>query len=345
MFLTEQEILDTPHALNRTYDYFTEQASALRSFFTANTQRKLVFFGCGSSHMLAKSAAALFSSLPNTTAFAIPAGDYIVSPEFWREIVHGSIVVTLSRSGRTSEIVRSIRHIKQEVPCPVISISAQDDNDIMPMSDLDLTLDWCYDKSVCQTRTVANLYAATQLLAAAYTGDITIAKAVKAVCDANSAFQQSTREALEQIAALDWRDIVVLADGPLCGIAEEGALAFTEITMLPGRYFHLLDYRHGPVVISNKHTLTIIVLQDTEEQLQGALVKEQIARGGTVVTMSANEQNIYNSTAHITLTNSGSFAIAGIELIYISQMLALLKSVALGGNPDAPTGLDAYITL
>lgn len=38
----------------------------------------------------------------------------------------------------------------------------------------------------------------------------------------------------------------------MCGIAEEGALAFTEIAMLTGRYFHLLDYRHGPIVISGE---------------------------------------------------------------------------------------------
>lgn len=51
--------------------------------------------------------------------------------------------------------------------------------------------------------------------------------------------------ACHEIANLDWDNVVVLADGPICGIAEEGALAFTEISMLTGRYFHLLDYRHG----------------------------------------------------------------------------------------------------
>ena len=35
----------------------------------------------------------------------------------------------------------------------------------------------------------------------------------------------------------------------------------------------------------------------------------------------------------------------GILFIYVAQMTALLKAIALGGNPDQPKGLDAYISL
>ena len=348
MFLTEQEILDTPRALLRTCDYFNGEKETLDNFFAHNTQRKFVFFGCGSSHMLAKSAAALFASLPNTTASAIPAGDYIVNPEFWRETVRGSIVVALSRSGRTSEIVRAVAHCKETMKCPVASISMQNENDMMPLmtkNDLNLTLDWCYDKSVCQTRTVANLYAATLLLAAAYTGDVALASAVRAAGEKNAAFQAKNGPALEAISARDWNNVVVLADGPVCGIAEEGALAFTEISMLCGRYFHLLDYRHGPIVISGPQTLTLMLLHPNEESLQSAMVQDVMSHGGPVVTVSAQSGNPYGAEAHIQIEDIDNFAAWGIPFIYLAQMTALLKAIALGGNPDAPKGLDAFITL
>lgn len=345
MFLTEQEILDTPQALRRTYSYFTEQTAPLKGFFAEHTQRKLIFCGCGSSYMLAKSAAAIFSSMPGTAAFAIPAGDYTVNPDFWQETIRDSIIVSLSRSGRTTEMVRTIRSIKEMQGCPVISISMEKDNDIMPMSDLDLTMDWCYDRSVCQTRTVANLYAAVLLLACAYTEDATLLKSVEKVCLQSDAFQQQNRSVLEQLAVLPWRNVVVLADGPVCGIAEEAALAFTEIAMLPGSYFHLLDYRHGPVVISSDKTLTLMLLQTGEDKLQGSLVKELVARGGPVVTVSEQTGNPYGAMTHICLGEVSHFAVTGIAFIYLAQMLGLLKAIEMGGNPDAPTGLNAYITL
>lgn len=345
MFLTEAEILDTPAALERTCGYFSERQADISEFFAKYSQRKLVFLGCGSSYMLAKSAAALFSAFPGTAAFAIPAGDYIVNPAFWRETVRGSIAVTISRSGRTSEMVRAVEQMKESCACPVVSLSMEAGNDISPMSDLDLTMDWCYDRSVCQTRTVTNLYAAILLLGAAYAQDAVLAESVREACQCSGRFQRENRAVLEAVAGLDWKNVTVLADGPLCGIAEEAALAFTEIAMLTGRYFHILDYRHGPVVVSGPDTLTLMLLSPTEDSLQGDLVRDVMAHGGPVVTVSRHGENVFGSAAHISMPEIRSFAAWGILFIYVAQMLALRKSVSLGGNPDAPKGLDAYITL
>ena len=345
MFLTEQEIMDTPNALTRTCKLFEEKKEDMAAFFKKYTQKKFTFFGCGSSYMLAKSAAALFQSFSGTAASTLPAGDYIVDPASWQEAVRGSIVVTLSRSGRTTELVRAAKYIKDTLGCPVISLSMEENNDITPMADMECIMDWCYDKSVCQTRTVCNLYAALLLLGASYSGDDALAHAVEAAAGMDAAFQEKNRPVLEQIAALDWNSAVVLADGPVCGIAEEGALAFTEIAMLTGRYFHLLDYRHGPVVISGPNTLTLMLLQPGETALQGAMVKDVMSHGGPVVTISDQPGNPYGAAAHIQIAGIDKFAAWGIPFIYLPQMLALLKAVALGGNPDAPTGLDPYITL
>lgn len=344
MFLTEKEILDTPNALKQTYSYVCEKSEEIKAFFEKNN-RKFTFFGCGSSYMLSKSAAALFASYENTSAAAIAAGEYIVDPDFWKETVRDSIVVTISRSGKTSEMVKAVKHIKETLGCNVISISMKDNNDIMPMSQLNITLDWCYDNSVCQTRTVTNLYTAILLLASYYANDEALRLSVKAACETNEKFMAENRETLEKIASLDWEDVTVLADGPVRGIAEEGALAFTEIAMLTGRYFPMLDYRHGPVVISNEKSLTIMLINPAEDSLQKDMVADVISHGGPVVVVSKHKDNIYGATAHIQIDGIEKFAAWGIPFIYISQMTSLIKSVNMGGNPDAPKGLDAFIIL
>ena len=345
MFLTEAEILDTPLSLNYTCQYFEKNKKNLEQFFQENQQKKFTILGCGSSYMLAKSTASLFASLPGTSANAIAAGDYIVDPLFWYETVKGSIVLLLSRSGKTSEMVWALKHIKEAHGCPAVSITTEAGNDLMPLCDLNLTLDWCHDDSVCQTRTVTNLYASTLLLAAEYARDDRLRESVLAAMRESSSFQLKYRPVLAEIANLDWDNVVVLADGPICGIAEEGALAFTEISMLTGRYFHLLDYRHGPIVVSGKRTLTLALLRPGEEKLQSAMMKDVIQRGGPVVTISHCTENRYDAAAHIQIPEVGEFAAWGILFIYVAQMTALLKAIALGGNPDQPKGLDAYISL
>ena len=164
-------------------------------------------------------------------------------------------------------------------------------------------------------------------------------------CKGRYAFHLKNRHVLEDIAARDWNNVVVLADGPVCGIAEEGALAFTEIAMLTGRYFHLLDYRHGPIVVSGEKTLTMMLLNPAEEDLQAAMVRDVIGHGGTVITVSNKPENKYGATAHIQIDGIEHFAAWGIPFIYLAQMTSLLKSIALGGNPDKPQGLDPYISL
>ncbi len=345
MFLTEKEILDTPNSLKKTYSYFCDRAEDVKAFFKSNTNRKFTFFGCGSSFMLSKSASLLFSSFENTSASAIAAGEYIVDPEFWKETVKDSIVVTISRSGKTSEMVKAVSHIKETLGCDVISISMKDNNDIMPMAQLNMTLDWCYDNSVCQTRTVTNLYTSILLLASYYNNDEALRESVKVACETNEKFQADNRETLEKIAALDWTDVTVLADGPVRGIAEEGALAFTEITMLTGRYFPMLDYRHGPIVISGNKSLTIMLINPAEDDLQKDMVADVMSHGGPVVVVSKHKDNIYGATAHIQIDGIDNFAAWGIPFIYLSQMTSLIKSVNMGGNPDAPKGLDAFIIL
>ncbi len=53
----------------------------------------------------------------------------------------------------------------------------------------------------------------------------------------------------EQVAERDWNKVVILADSELEGIASEAALAFAEIPQLPANYYHVLDVRHGPMVL------------------------------------------------------------------------------------------------
>lgn len=239
----------------------------------------------------------------------------------------------------------AVKHISETLGCPVASITAREDNKLSAMSELDIVMPWIHDNSVCQTRTVSNIYAACLLLGSLYAGKPSLYESILAAGAECNAFHLKNASVFAEIATMDWDNAVVLADGPVCGIAEEGALAFTEIAMLTGRYFHLLDYRHGPIVISGKKTLTLILLRPGADALQEAMVRDVIGHGGIVVTVSGEGENLYGANAHIQIKGIEDFAAWGIPFIYTIQMISLLKSIALGRNPDQPEGLDAFISL
>ncbi len=345
MYLTEQEIMSTHEALTQTYDRMLSQKEEIEAFFRQNPQRKFLFIGCGSSYMLSKTCERLFDVRPGASAAALAGGDYLVNPGYYEELVKGSIVVALSRSGLTSEILRAVTHMKETCGVKVVSVTMKEENDLAGLSDLSVKLPWAYDNSVCQTRTVTNLYAASLLLCAFCYEDGALVRAVETAVGQNEAYKKNLRAPLEAIGGKPFRNVVVLADGPLCGLAQEGALAFTEIALVPGSFFNLLDYRHGPMVLNTKDTLTIVFVQPGEAHYQSRMIEDLKSHGGLLVTVGTGEGNPFGVDLHVRLDGIDRFEAMGIPFIYVCQMIALSKALANGTNPDAPTGLDAYITL
>lgn len=345
MFYTETEIMTQHEALKSTFDYFAAKKSEIAGFFEKTGKRKFVFMGCGSSQMLSRSAQVLFSACPYTEAVSIAGGDYLVNPDFYENTIKNAIIVTLSRSGQTTEIVKSCEYIKEKYGNAVISLSAKDKSDVMPLSDLNLVIDWCYDQSVCQTRTVTNIYTSILLLCAIYNNDDELVAEIEKAISLNDEYKTKLRPVLADVAAKAWDKAVVLADGALIGLAQEGALAFGEIAMLPGRCYNMLDFRHGPIVLSNDKELAIMLIQPNGKDLQKNMIEDVKERGDYVITVSNEEGNPYDSDLHVCIGDIKRFEAWGIPFIFIMQMVSYEKAIVLGGNPDEPTGLDAYITL
>jgi len=345
MYYTEQEIMSQHEALQRTYEYLKSKKEDLAWFFERTGKRQFVLMGCGSSYMLAKSGQRLFGSYENTQAIAVAGGDFLVNPRPYLNFIKDSIVICLSRSGKTSEMVRSVERIKREFNCPILSVTMRADNALAPYADINLILDWCYDESVCQTRSVTNFYLAEAMLAAFYGGDTELEKDLGIAASENEKYKEVYRPILAEAAKKDWEKVVVLADGAACGVAEEGALAFAEISRLPGYYSNLLDYRHGPMVLNDDKTLNIILLSNGDMKLQRALVEDIKKRNGIVIIAYETAENIFDADIHIHLGSCKRQESLGIPFLFVMQILALEKALRKGCDPDVPEGLDAYITL
>lgn len=345
MYITEKEIMTQHIALEKTHNQIISQKDEIQSFLCKTKQHKFVFLGCGSSYMLAKSCQNIFMTKPDTVAYALSGGDYLVNPEYYKETIKDSIVIPLSRSGLTSEIILSVQIMKKTTNVKVLSIIMKEESELSNISDMTIKLPWAFDNSICQTRCVTNLYTATLLLNGICYDDKNLINSIKTAIDQNEDFKNEYRPLLEEIGNTDFDNVVVLADGGLCGLAEEAALVFTEISMINGSYFNMLDYRHGPIVLNTKKTLTILAMCPSDNDYQKDMVDDIKSHGGIVVTLSNHKNNIYGADLNVIIKNIDSYLAWGIPFIYIAQMISFTKAKDLGGNPDKPTGLNACIEL
>ena len=332
MSLTYTEILDTFNALKKTAEYVDGIWGCIENFLAE--KKRFVFIGCGSSYLVAKSMAAIVNIGAGLESSAMTAGDIMLHTGRYAKCFDNALVVCVSRSGRTSEILLALEALKSRgFSFKTASLVCADGTPLDAKSDLTLSMPWAFDNSVCQTRCVTNFYFAAAYIFAKMTSNHAILEDLKYVTDDSQEYMRKAETLAEELSPRPWTHCVVLADAELEGLAEEGALAFKEICQLPSNYYHLLDVRHGPMVLLNEKTLVLAALGAGNE-FENKLLQDIKEKKADVAAFSDSAYG--HPLSHIA---------RGIPFIILCQMAAYKKSLKTGADPDKPTGLDPWISL
>jgi len=342
MALTYTEMHDTFNALEKSADYIEKHWTDIEAFF--RSKDRFIYVGCGSSYSNAKSFAMICAMSAGKSVMALAAGDILLHADRYKQCIDSSAVVFISRSGRTSELIMALDALKN-IGCEftVMSLICADDTPLGEKSDLVLSTPWAFDESVCQTRCVTNAYFMAAYIGAKITENTSVLLDLRLMITEGPAYLEKVETLAKELAVKPWTHAVVLADAELEGIAEEGALVFKEVCQLPSSYHHVLDVRHGPMVLIGEETLVLIAL-GTACELEINLLKEFKAKGANVVAFSDVTTGC-DDIRYICFGEELSHVAKGVPFIILCQMIAYYKSKETGADPDKPTGLDPWISL
>ncbi|WP_309121193.1 SIS domain-containing protein [Paenibacillus sp.] len=347
MSLTYQEIKQQYAALQQTFDYMQSKRDAIVSFVRASAVSSFVFAGCGSSYCLSESAAFSVRLRAGLPSIALAGGDLMLNADAYAPLLANALLVAPSRSGSTSEVVEALRLVRKDRKVPVLALSCVEGSPLAGVADFSLELPWAFDHSVCQTRTVVNLYVAN-LLIAAYLGDdeALIADIGKAIGQ-GEAYMARFEQDIRQAAGFEWTNAVVLADGELYGLASEGAIALTEIAKMQAHSHRLLDVRHGPMVTVDAETLVIAAVTGSGTTHQHNLLRDLKGRGARVIAFADRAEAAPAELTDLSIVTESPLDVAaqGIPFIFIPQIAALVAAERKGTNPDQPDGLVAWVKL
>lgn len=343
MYLIEQELRSQFAAATQTVDALLAHKDVIAQSLT--DVKSVCVLGCGSSYSLAKSAATLLSQQAGIAATAIAAGDLLVNFSAYKHTLENSTILLLSRSGATSEVVRAAALCKQQFGSRILSICTQANAPVEAHTDLNLILPWAYDKAVCQTRTVSNLYIAILGLAYIAGGNDAALEALKELEAYSVSFCPQQEAALQSLAQQPWTRAVVLADSGPAGLAEEGALAFKEICRRDSNHYHMLDVRHGPMVQINEDVLVIALVSSGDRGLQAGLLGDIAKKTQRLLVLDCGAGPEALPGHNIVLPACGSDEAKAVFALYCIQVLCLHHALKRGVDPDNPDGLDAWIKL
>jgi len=342
MYLTRKETLLQYEALEKTFDYLLSERDRVKRAFAGELAR-LLFIGCGSGYYLCQSAAVSATLRLPVHGMAMAAGDLMLNGFRYQGLMPNTLLVAPSRSGSTSEVLEAIKYGKAN-GARAIGIAAKEDSPLEELVEECFVLPWAFDEAVCQTKTVTNLYTANLILMALVADDKTLLAEIEQAIKRGPEFMERWEETSKEIAKADWSRVVVLADGELEGIAAEAALAFAEICQAPASYHHVLDVRHGPMVLIREDTLVIMASTGQEEMHQKQLVEDLQGRGAKVVVVGPVGSD-WKANWYVSVPAYEHYGVTGIPFIYIPQSVSFFKAMERGINPDVPDGLDAWIEL
>jgi fructoselysine-6-P-deglycase FrlB-like protein len=346
MSIAYQETIAQYDALSETYRYMLDNKDRILDFYKGRDFNFLVFTGCGSSYEISRSTSFSASIRLKAKAIAIAAGDIMINHPSYKNVLGKSLLCVISRSGSTSEILNAVDIAKQNYGSSVLSIVCGSNTELAEKSDFVLEMPWAFDESVCQTRTVTNLCAANLMLVAFLSGDDELLGEIRSAIETGNQFIQKWMKKIEAASGGDWNNAVILADGEIHGLAQEGALAFKEICNTHSNYYHVLDVRHGPMVRIDDKTFVIVAFSNKEYRYQKDLVSDLIKNGATVIVYSSEEiESIDRVALHVHSGGALDPAVMGIHFIFICQMASLAHASVTGIDPDNPENLSPWIKL
>jgi len=252
-----------------------------------------------------------------------------------------TLVVSLSQSGRTEEIVE-VQRWASSLGAATVAISNDASSPLATECDVPLTTQAGEERAVPATKSYTGQLTALAALAEALDdgdGLTPLLDRVPGEVARVEAAEDGVAGAVDVLA--DGAEMLVTGRGLVFGTALETALKLEETCGRPVRGLSYADLRHGPIAVV-RDGLTAVVVAAEDGPMLGPLadlVADLTARGARVLTIGGDDRLAAASSYHVPGPALPE-PVAPIGLIVPAQLIVESLARRLGLDPDSPTGLS-----
>ncbi|MFH1927903.1 MAG: SIS domain-containing protein [Chloroflexota bacterium] len=343
---TWEEIRSQPQAWRATLDTFATQKAALESFLRQADFDQILVVGCGSTHYLAQTAAATLSACTGIPSRAFPSSEVLLFPSL---VPTGrTLLLTVSRSGTTTETLWALERFRKEKLGPVLAVTCYLESPLAQQADFSLVTPAGQEQSVAQTRSFTSMLLLTQALVATLARDDEKLERLRRLPDALEDLVARLEDLPQRLG--DNQDIerfFFLGGGPLYGLANEAMLKTKEMSLSYAEAYHPLEFRHGPMSMVDEHTLVVGLLSDSGLAEELRVLEDMQGLGGRTLALIEDASAFSGWRAdHVIELRSGLDEWErGPLYLPLLQRLAYHRAIAKGLNPDRPHNLTAVVEL
>jgi glucosamine--fructose-6-phosphate aminotransferase (isomerizing) len=270
---------------------------------------------------------------------------------FFPDIVLGQrrtvVPVLISRSGKTTEVVKAAQYLETERGIRTIAVTCHRDGQLAQISALPIVLEAAAEKSTVMTRSFSSMLLALEFLAASVAGKKVLLEELRQL-PANSAsmFEHAPGLVRDFVSQHEIDNYSFLGQGLFFGIANEAMLKVMESSCSYAQVFHSLEFRHGPKSIVSARSLLGLFISDKAYTAEVDLLEEMKALGATTMAVTSQSTTRIRSAADLLIeipSGSEYFRLPACALA--GQLLGLYSGLKKGLNPDSTRNLSQVVIL
>ncbi len=336
---TREEIFSQPEAWAQAITSLKASSFEIQDFSRYAPLEQLIFTGCGSTYYLSCAAATLFQSLAGLLARGVPASELWLSPQSYFHSPDATVLVAISRSGETTETIRSCEAFANEYQGRSITLVCDPHSTLANMGTLALSLPSGMEKSVAQTRAFSTLYLGVMGLSALWSKREDLVSQFSSLPVIGRKLLTDYHPLAELYGRrLDLDRIYFLGSAGRHGLAQELSLKMKEMSVTHSEAFHFLEFRHGPKAMVNHNTLVVGLVSESHAEYELAVLDDIASLGADIITIGERNTDVsFNSQLEEVNRN--------ILYLPFGQMLAYERSIVKGYDPDHPQHLDQVVKL
>ena len=339
------EILNQPAAWEATLQVVEANADRLRAI--CEDVQNVVFTGCGSGLNVAWAVAPVFQQFTGLPARAVPAADSVFYPGTVYPKHGRSLVITISRSGETTETVLACEAARKH-GAKTLAITCYPESKLAKMADVALILEAANEVAVVTTQSLTSMVLSGQMVAALVSGRDDYRKQLKKLPMLGQEVIAKTHQVGQELGQNPGISrFAFVGNGPYYGLARECQLKIKEMTLLPSDSYPVLEYRHGPKSNVNGKMLVTLLMSDEAREVEVAFLEEMKGLGGLTLVLcdqgSAQISGLADTVVELS-TGLGDFA-RDILYMPVVHFLAYYRSLLEDQDPDYPANLDYAVIL
>lgn len=293
----------------------------------------IVVTGCGSTYYLALTAASLLQAKTGVFARAVPASELLLHPESIYVANKRTLLITVSRSGVTTETVQVAQDFVAQKRGDVMAVSCYSDKPLNLSATLNLVAHQGQEVSVAQTRSFSSMLVMIELLGRVLAGELLESTIFD---DVQHTFVEEALDFSNSFVSPErFKRYFYLGSGPRYGLVAEAMLKMKEMSLTNAEAFHTLEFRHGPKSMIDAETVVIGLLSDTGASAELAVLNEMKTLGATTLSIGTMPDADY------VLPKSSLF----VSVMPILQWMAYQSAVSKDLDPDHPRHLEQVVRL